>query len=172
MRTNITGWAAAAMTMVFGAALAAPSGKHDHPAPAASLGALADLAGEWEGKNSEGEPTRLTYRVVSDGTALIETLGVGEEETMVTVYHPDGDGLMLTHYCAVGNQPRMRSEKPMAGGAVRFAFVDSTNLKTASAGHMHALALTLKDRDHLRQEWTWRENGKERVESFEFARRR
>jgi hypothetical protein len=163
---------AAAVAVAIGSAVAAPTGKHEHPAPAANLGALADLAGEWEGKNSEGQATRLTYRVVSDGTALVETLGVGEEETMVTVYHPDGEGLMLTHYCAVGNQPRMRSEKPMAGGTVRFAFVDSTNLKSPAAGHMHSLALTLKDRDHLRQEWTWMENGKERVETFEFARRK
>jgi hypothetical protein len=168
----MAGWTAAVAAAAIGAALAAPSGSHEHPVPRARLGALADLAGEWEGTNSEGQAARLTYEIVSDGTALVETLRVGEEETMVTVYHQDGEGLMLTHYCAAGNQPRMRSEKPMREGGVRFAFVDSTNLESPSAGHMRALALTLKGRDRLRQEWTWREKGQERTEAFEFARRR
>ena len=31
---------------------------------------------------------------------------------MMTMYHADKTGLMLTHYCKLGNQPRMRADRP------------------------------------------------------------
>ena len=132
---------------------------------------LKSLAGEWEGKTPDGKTVTLSYRLVSNESALVETLRPPGEE-MVTVYHIDGDSLMLTHYCAAGNQPRMRAT-PSAGEVkeLAFKFVDATNLSSPSAGHMAGLALTFEDANHFAQKWTWVENGQQKDEVFRLTRK-
>jgi len=151
-----------AAAVLMGAAPADPSG----------LERLKALAGEWEGKGKDGQDTRVTYEVTSNGTAVVETMSAGDMHSMVTVYHHDGDRLMMTHYCGLGNQPRMRSEKPLQGGVLRFAMVDVTNLPDPQAGHMHKLAMRFPDPGHLVHEWTFIERGQERVEVFNLARKK
>ena len=73
---------------------------------------LKSLAGQWQGKRSDGKPVVVTYELVSGGHGIMERLEAADEDEMVTVYHPDGDGLMMTHYCSAGNQPRMRAAVP------------------------------------------------------------
>ncbi len=134
---------------------------------------LKSLAGDWEGKNAKGEPASVSYKLVSGGTALLETLDTGKGMDMVTVYHLDGDRLMMTHYCAIDNQPRMRAEPPSADGkSLAFSFMDATNLSTPSGGHMHKLTVTFADADHFSQRWTWREAGKDTQDGFQFQRRK
>lgn len=45
----------------------------------------------------------------------------------MSVYHADGRGLMLTHYCAQGNQARLRATS-ITGGRVSFSQIDATNV--------------------------------------------
>ncbi len=133
---------------------------------------LKSLVGEWEGKNANGQTVRVSYRLVSGGSVLMETLQPAGEPEMVTLYHPDGDSLMVTHYCSANNQPRMRATP--AGGEVKelnFEFVDATNLPDPSAGHMHHLALTFEDANHVTQIWTWQQAGQQKAEAFHFTRR-
>jgi hypothetical protein len=115
-----------------------------------------------------------TYRVVSNGSALEETLHVGKEETMVTMYHLDGDRLMVTHYCAAGNQPRMVAPPdPKNPNVIAFRFLDVTNLAGKDAGHMRDLVVTFIDADHFTQQWSWSEKGKaEKMDLFKFTRRK
>ena len=63
---------------------------------------------------NSGQPTDQvvsTYRVTAAGSAVMEVLFPGTDHEMVTVYHQDGDDLILTHYCAAGNQPRMKCRR-------------------------------------------------------------
>src|SRR5262245_17460834 len=62
------------------------------------------LPGTWEARNSAGAIVVESYRVVSNDSALVETFTGSSGRETVTVYHPDRDGLMLTHYCGQGNQ--------------------------------------------------------------------
>ena len=48
------------------------------------------------------QPVAVTYALVSNGTALMETLDGEHDVTMVTMYAPDGAAMLATHYCAVG----------------------------------------------------------------------
>ena len=73
---------------------------------------LKTLVGTWESPMEGGKSFTVTYRLVSNGTVLMEESGM---EEMVTMYHPDGDSVMLTHYCAGNNQPRMRAAGLMEG---------------------------------------------------------
>jgi hypothetical protein len=85
----------------------------------------------------------------------MEKLAISGEPEMLTVYHPDGDRLMLTHYCSLHNQPRMRSRTPhQEENKIAFDFLDVNNLSEPGAGHMHKLVVTFEDKDHLTQEWT------------------
>lgn len=133
---------------------------------------LKSLVGEWEGKTASGNTVRASYKLVSAGTSLMETLAPAGEADMVTLYHSDGDRLMLTHYCAADNQPRMRAEKGGEPNTLSFSFVDATNLASAAGGHMHKLVLAFKDNDHFSQTWTWREKGQDRDEVFHFTRKK
>jgi hypothetical protein len=141
------------------------------PAPLApTFEKMKTLVGDWTGKGPEGHTIKLSYTLTSGGSALVETMDPGDHAAMTTIYHSDGDSVMLTHYCGLANQPRMRAK---AGDKeLAFAFVDATNLPSADAPHMHSLKLTMEDNDHLTQEWTFRAAGQERPEVFRFERKK
>jgi hypothetical protein len=133
---------------------------------------LKSLAGSWAGKGSDGMPVHINYQVVSAGSAVMESIGEGKAGQMITVYHLDGDSLMMTHFCSAGNQPRMRADTSSTPRAIKFTLVDVTNLSGPDAGHMQAHSIMWKDGSHVTQEWVWRENGKERTETFELERQK
>ncbi len=122
---------------------------------APGLEKLKSLAGDWQGKDSKGGALKVSYQLISNGSSVMETLMPAKEPSMVTIYHLDGDNLMMTHYCSMANQPRMRAAA--APGDVKkldFSFVDATNLASPSDAHMHNLVITFQDKDHISQEWT------------------
>ena len=134
---------------------------------------MKSLVGEWKGTSMGGKPATVTYTLVSDNSALMERLAMGGESEMVTMYYPDGDHLMMTHYCSAHNQPRMRSQTvPVGSKNITFDFVDVTNLSALDAGHMRKLIVTFGDKDHFTQEWTWREKGKESTVVIRFERKK
>ena len=66
---------------------------------------------------------------------------------MATVYHLDGQDLMLTHYCSIANQPRMKASSVTQNGSrIEFDFLDITNL--IKGGHSQRLELALIDDNH------------------------
>ena len=129
---------------------------------------LKSLAGTWEGKTSNGQPVRESYRLTANGSALMSE--IESEHNMITMFHLDGDRLLMTHYCGAGNQPRMKAVVPGDGSSVAFDFLDATNLASPEAGHMHRAVFTLVDANHLTEEWVWRQDGKEKTEHFELQR--
>ena len=138
---------------------------------APDFGPLASLVGEWQGKDPEGKPMTATYQWTGGGTSLVETMTKAEKPVMMTMCHADKGGLMLTHYCKLGNQPRMRANLP-AGDAktLAFNFVDITNLAQPTDPHMRKESFTFQDPDHFTQEWMLSKNGKEVPHRFEWAR--
>ena len=150
-------------------ALAVPA-LAENKAPA-GFDSMKSLVGEWQGKSAAGRPVSISYSLISGGTCLMETLTPTDEHSMVTIYCPDGDRLMMTHYCNGNNQPRMRAEAVKGDPKVlSFSFVDATNLSSPRQGHMHHLVVTLKDANHFAQEWSWRDGDKEDKETFTFER--
>jgi hypothetical protein len=138
------------------------------PAGPAGLDQLKRLAGNWEGED-EGKVVHATYKVISAKTAVMEILNPPDEADMVTVFYPDGKNLMMTHYCATGNQPRMRAAAANTK-EIEFRFVDATNLASSADGHMVGLVIQFDDADHITEKWTWRENGQDTVHVFHFRR--
>src|SRR5262249_16120407 len=107
---------------------------------------LKKLAGDWTGKAKHGSDERdasVNYQVTSGGSAVVETLFPGTEHEMVTVDHQDGDDLVLTHYCMLHNQPRMRAERNGAANKLAFKFSGGTNVKPDKDPHMHDVTLEI-----------------------------
>ncbi|MBI2839976.1 MAG: hypothetical protein HYX75_16810 [Acidobacteria bacterium] len=137
---------------------------------------IVDMAGRWEGLSYDGKPAQLEYSVVSGGSAVLErwhVLGSPADRDMITLYYPDGDSLLLTHFCIAKNQPRMRAVRyDSAAREVQFNIVDATNLPDANIGHMDSGLIRFDDRDHITTIWTFYENGRpEFTENLHFTRR-
>jgi hypothetical protein len=133
----------------------------DNPG-AAGLTKLKSLAGEWKGKTAKGKDVTLSYRPIAGGTAVMEVFSYGQDATsMYTVYHLDGDKLMLTHYCISNNQPRMRAQPSEDPNILRFEFLDATNLARPEDGHMRRAMIRFVDDRHIVNEWTYRKDGKD-----------
>jgi len=79
---------------------------------------------------------------------------------MVTMIHPDGDKIILTHYCMLGNQPHMKADGKNEGNTVAFEFTGATNMKSDKEMHMHDAKFTFVDKDTLKTEWTHYMDGK------------
>jgi hypothetical protein len=63
---------------------------------------------------------------------------------MLSVYHLDKGRLLMTHYCALGNQPRMKlNTRKSTASELVFDFDGGTNLNPRRDMHMHSLRLTL-----------------------------
>jgi len=161
-----------AVPSLAGSAPAAAAAAPAATAPAASpaFEHLKALSGTWTGKAADGKLTRATYEVSSGGSAVVEKLQPEGEPPMVTVYYPDGSQVMLTHYCTLANQPRMRTTQAGSGNQLEFDFVDATNMKSPADPHMDKVRFTFADADHFAQEWTMKHDGKEMPLTFHFER--
>jgi hypothetical protein len=131
---------------------------------------LKTLDGMWEGKDPQGQDVKVSYRSTSGGSALMSEI-MGKED-MITMFHLDGDRVLMTHYCGVGNQPRMKATASPDGKTITFDFLDATNLASADAGHMHRMVLSLIDSNHHTEEWTFLDHGKEMKETFALQRKK
>jgi len=146
----------AALAALGGSAVAAPAAVPTKPASAA-FERFKGLVGEWvaaeDGEMSKKGDLVARYTLTASGTALVETVFPGGEHEMVTVYHADGNDLVLTHYCMEGNQPRMRARNA-AGPRFDFQFDGGTNIDPRRDRHMHQASLELVGPDEIRSEWT------------------
>jgi hypothetical protein len=132
--------------------------------------ALKALEGTWEGKNNQGQVLKVSFRTTAGGSALMSEIHGTGAENMVSMIHMDGDRLLMTHYCGVGNQPRMKATLAADGKSVAFDFIDATNLSSPEAGHMHHVVFAMPDADHHTEEWTFLDHGKEMKELFTLQR--
>ena len=153
-------------------ALALVAGTPPVDKTASGLDQLKQLVGTWKGTDPQGKPVTVSYKLVSGETTLMETLDMGDKkESMITVYHLDDKDVMMTHYCSMGNQPRMRlSRDSKDSNTFVFNFVDATNLKSKTDPHMNKLILMMKDHDHFMQEWFMASGDKESPSRFTFER--
>jgi len=129
---------------------------------------LKSMAGTWEGKTSDGQPVTITYSVVSQGTAVMAD---ATHEAMVTMFTVDSNRLLMTHYCASGNQPRMLAALSPDGKTMEFNFLDASNLSSPQAGHMHHAVFSFADDNHYTEAWTWSKDGENKVEHIDLHRK-
>jgi hypothetical protein len=156
-------------TLIAAIALLLVAGGADQPAPKPQTPAqrcfdiIKSLEGVWVGRNSEGLPSTMTYKIIAGGSCVMETteFQAHADTTMVTMYHMDGEHLMLTHYCVARNQPRMRAtEIGDDGAAVTFTFLDGTGMADRDVGHMDSAWFHFIDANRMASKWSWYQGGK------------
>ena len=150
--------------------------KYQTQPPPEALKYFIELEGEWIGThiNHDGEEEKvdLVYRTVSGGTAVEERIFANTPQEMVTMYHGSGnDGLLMTHYCMLGNQPRLYLEITDRK-AFDFRFLDGAGIDLKKTGHMGGMKMTILDENTFEQEWAYFEGGEVKNSSkFIFTRK-
>jgi hypothetical protein len=110
------------------------------------------LAGTWLAADNDGKATDQVVsiiKVTAGGSAVHETLFPGQPHEMVSIYTVDGPDLVMTHYCLLGNQPRMKADAKSPSNQIVFQFAGGANLDPKKDKHMHAATLTIVDNDHI-----------------------
>ena len=91
-----------------------------------------------------------------------------DTQHLYRAYHPaqrgsvrdrDGNDLVMTHYCAAQNQPRLRA-KTVTGNVVAMDFDGGTNVDPAKDVHIHAVKIEILGPDEIREEWIGWKDGK------------
>jgi hypothetical protein len=128
----------------------------------AAFARLKTLAGQWEGNitKPDGPPGAVRYELTAGGSVVKETQFPGTSHEMLTVYHLEGNDLVLTHYCATGNQPRMKM-KTATEEEVVFEYAGAGVPQPALDTHMHAARHRFVGPDRIESEWTLHAKGQE-----------
>jgi len=102
---------------------------------------LKSLNGTWQrtgGNHDYGTKSPMsTFRVSGAGSSVVETIFPNDPSEMVSVYHMDGNDLLLTHYCALHNAPIMKFQKTNKPGEIKFVFKGGTNFDPKVDMHVH-----------------------------------
>jgi hypothetical protein len=129
---------------------------------------LSAIEGAWQSVGGAGTVT-AEYALVSRGSALVESWITPSGTRTLTVYHPDHASVLLTHYCAQGNQARLRLTE---ASATRFRFEreDATNV-LPDQSVLTVLVLSIEEGALIRTETYVGANGtpEETVTRFERA---
>ena len=123
---------------------------------------LAALEGEWTLLDENGTDTGVVgavFKATANGSAVSEVMVPGAPHEMINMYHADGDRVLMTHYCAAGNQPRLEI---VAAGEDRLElrFESITNLASDDANHMRQAEYRFHGPDRLTTYWYSMSDGK------------
>jgi hypothetical protein len=133
---------------------------------------LTSLVGEWEAVQ-EGVPVRETYTLTANGSVLMSETKPADSQPMITMFTVDGDHLIATHYCVAGNQPQMvTGNLGDLDKGLTFSLERVTGMKTPDDWHNTGVTLTLDDKDHMTQRWTYLHKGKTGSAVFHYTRKK
>lgn len=152
------------LATLFAVALLATPAVHADVEASAVLDQLKSLEGTWTGSAAgEGEAEAKAegmaevvhrFEVSAGGTVVMETMSPDSAFEMINMYHVDGDDLVLTHYCAGGNQPRMRLDRAGSSSSnLVFDFDGGTNLDPAVDNHIHSANIRMLEDGSLDSIW-------------------
>ena len=125
----------------------AASGQHEHggAAPAGNRGVV-------------------SVKTKAAGSAVVHTYAQGTPGEMETIFHMDGDQLLLTHYCALQNAPVLKFVKSNKPGELKFEFMGGTNFDPKVDAHLHQSTFQIIDKDTIEQRSTVVANDKAQPE--------
>ena len=111
-------------------------------------------------ENHKGDKP-VIYKLTGAGSALVETQFPGSDHEMVSVYHLDGEDLRMTHYCAAGNQPRVKLDRANSRpDELIFVFDGGTNLDPEKDMHIHGVKITFHEDGKVTSAWDGYAGGK------------
>jgi len=124
----------------------------DEPHRKGLFARVAALAGTWQSSDSSGATSTREFALTSAGSVVREVMFPGTPHEMTNMYSLDGNDLVMTHYCAGGNQPSMRASD-MQGDALPFRFESVRDLNDPDQTYMGEMTLVFKDDGSVEQHW-------------------
>ncbi|QQS08494.1 MAG: hypothetical protein IPK69_10930 [Phycisphaerales bacterium] len=141
------------------AVVGAPDAAHK-----AAFDRLASLSGTWQNLGEDGKPTgTVEFALSSNKSCVREIMFPGSAHEMTNMYTLDGPELLVTHYCAMGNQPHMRATKVEANRIV-FDIVSVSNMRAEEEMVMGHLTVDFTDANHITQTWRTLTKGEQKIE--------
>ena len=116
------------------------------------LSLVTALEGEWTCSDPEGNQSSTVFAVSSGGTVVRELMFPGEPHEMTNMYSLDGNDLVMTHYCAGGNQPSMRADG-MVGNKLPFHFESVRDLTDPDGHYMGEMTIVFNADGSIEQHW-------------------
>ena len=129
---------------------------------------LKTMKGAWTHAGQGCDPTgekepgydRVEYKLTGAGSALVEVSGPGTKMEMVSVYHLDGDDLIMTHYCPAQNQPRLKLDRAASRPErLVFVFDGGSNIDPAKDGYISGLVLSFESDSAVQADWQFTQGG-------------
>ena len=120
---------------------------------------MKSLAGKWSGESPQMGKMNTEFRLTAGGSVIEERFAAGTPMEMLSTYYDVNGKLVMTHYCVLRNQPRMRLTKSTAE-SLTFELAPTPGLNPAKDKHMHAATYTFVDADHFKLDGVAMENGK------------
>jgi len=151
--------------------------KHEMPMRkySKSFKRMKSLVGTWDATSMmEGklEKFQASYELTSGGSAILERIFVGTPKEMVSIYHDDGKTVGMTHYCMLGNHPKMTLTKS-TNSRLKFKIDGTEGIQSEKEPHMHALTINFKNKNRVNHEWIYWEDGKKKDRTLiKLARRK
>src|SRR6185436_18224606 len=123
---------------------------------------LKQLDGTWTGAvgKPDGEKAKIIYKITAGGSVVMETLFPETDHEMISMYHLENGELIATHYCAMGNQPRMKLSKATPS-EMTFDFVGGVGIDPEKSAHIHGGTITLRPDGKMEALWRVFRGGKE-----------
>jgi hypothetical protein len=140
---------------------------------AALIDRVKQLDGTWSVPPHEGAPGgTIVFSTTSAGSAVREIMLPGTPMEMTNVYHMDGTSMVMTHYCAMGNQPHLRATAGKLTDPIVLKCDGVSNMASADQEYMGELMITFIDHNHVRETWTSFKSGRAEGEhaSFDLTR--
>lgn len=132
---------------------------------------LKSLTGDWKREGSEGDEFYISFSTSANGSTLIENWIYKGKSHSLTVYHPDGESMIATHYCPQGNQPRLKLSNSSGENHIAFEFQDATNLASIEDSHQHSLSFEFINENAILRSESYLESGTETPSSMRLVRR-
>jgi hypothetical protein len=134
---------------------------HDHkhgdakPEPAAAFEKIKALAGSHDANmmTADGQKTKVEYKVSANGSAIFETMFMGEPHEMITVYTVDGNSILATHFCSGGNQPVMRLNAAKSNDT-QLVFEMERITGNVTPNHIDGVTFTFGDGGKVEEAWS------------------
>jgi len=121
------------------------------------------LVGNWEASMQMGQETmkmKASYKLTSGGSVLIETTHEGTPHEMVSVYHDNKKkNLIMTHYCAEHNQPKLVLTG-MDNNKLMMDLSPDSDIDIANETHIHSVSIQFESNDKMSHMWTSHKEGK------------
>jgi hypothetical protein len=140
---------------------------------ASAMAFLTTTSGNWGAAGGQhehggaapaGNRGLVSVKTKAAGSAVVHTYAQGTPGEMETVFHMDGDQLLLTHYCALQNAPVLKFVKSNKPGELKFEFLGGTNFDPKVDAHLHESTFQIIDKDTIEQRSTVFANDKPQPE--------